>query len=208
MGLEPDIGQAADAKVAEADGGVVSEIVNEIVSSPINIALVLAIIFLIYKIVVGRRESNSEPLPPQPPPLPKLKKRDMVLQELLKYDGKQPDGRVLVAINGKIFDVTRGKRFYGPGGPYSTFAGHDASRALAFFQADLVKEEYDDLSDLDSRQMESVREWEEQFTDKYDFVGRLLKPGEEPTSYSDEEDGDQTDEPQSASTATTDKKDE
>lgn len=115
MGLEPDIGQAADAKVAEGDGGMLSEIVNEIVSSPINIALVLAIIFLIYKIVVGRRESNSDPLPPQPPPLPKLKKRDMILQDLLKYDGKQPDGRVLVAINGKIFDVTRGKRFYGPG---------------------------------------------------------------------------------------------
>lgn len=32
-------------------------------------------------------------------------------------------------------------------------------------------------------------------TDKYDFVGRLLKPGEEPTSYSDEEEGEQTDEP-------------
>lgn len=115
------------------------------------------------------------------------------------------------------------------GGPYSTFAGHDASRALAFFQADLVKEVYDDLSDLDSRQMESVREWEEQFTgtvcpifcidmlktsyminqmkkrtcnditfyaDKYDFVGRLLKPGEEPTNYSDEEEGEQADESQ------------
>lgn len=47
------------------------------------------------------------------------------------------------------------------------------------------------------------------FSDKYDFVGRLLKPGEEPTSYSDDEDGEQTDEPQqSASTANTDKKDD
>jgi membrane-associated progesterone receptor component len=25
------------------------------------------------------------------------------------------------------------------------------------------------------------------FADKYDYVGRLLKPGEEPTNYSDEE---------------------
>jgi len=52
------------------------------------------------------------------------------------------------------------------GGPYSSFAGHDASRALAMFQTDLVKEEYDDLSDLDSRQMESVREWEAQLQGK------------------------------------------
>jgi membrane-associated progesterone receptor component len=26
------------------------------------------------------------------------------------------------------------------------------------------------------------------FTEKYDYVGRLLKPGEKPTNYSDEED--------------------
>lgn len=26
------------------------------------------------------------------------------------------------------------------------------------------------------------------FLEKYDFVGRLLKPGEQPTNYSDEED--------------------
>lgn len=54
------------------------------------------------------------------------------------------------------------------GGPYSSFAGHDASRALAMFQTDLVKEEYDDLSDLDSAQMESVREWGEQLAGKND----------------------------------------
>lgn len=71
-------------------------------------------------------------------------------------------------------------------------------------------EEYDDLSDLDTMEMDSVREWEMQFkgnllkllpieneltftksfvfTEKYEYVGRLLRPGEEPTSYSDEED--------------------
>lgn len=36
--------------------------------------------------------------------------------------------------------------------------------------------------------MESVREWEMQFKEKYDYVGRLLKPGEEPSEYTDEED--------------------
>jgi len=54
------------------------------------------------------------------------------------------------------------------GGPYSSFAGHDASRALAMFQTDLVKDEHDDLSDLNSMQMESVREWEAQ------LAGNLL----------------------------------
>ena len=50
-------------------------------------------------------------------------------------------------------------------GPYGIFAGHDASRALATFSLgeDALKAEYDDLSDLNSMQMESVREWEMQF---------------------------------------------
>ena len=51
-------------------------------------------------------------------------------------------------------------------GPYGVFAGHDASRALASFSLDKdsLKEGYDDLSDLNAEQMESVKEWEMQFT--------------------------------------------
>lgn len=74
------------------------------------------------------------------------------------------------------------------GGPYSGFAGRDASRGLATFSVSAINEEYDDLSDLKPSEMEQVREWELQFSEKYTYVGKLLKPGEQPTSYSDEED--------------------
>ncbi|NEU33395.1 hypothetical protein GN156_22155, partial [bacterium LRH843] len=70
---------------------------------------------------------------------------------------------------------------------YSAFAGRDASRGLATFNVSVSKEGYDDLSDLDPRQMEEVREWAIQFHEKYIYVGKLLKPGEVPTNYSDEE---------------------
>lgn len=52
------------------------------------------------------------------------------------------------------------------GGPYGVFAGRDASRGLATFSLteEAIKDEYDDLSDLTSMQMDSVREWEMQFT--------------------------------------------
>lgn len=52
------------------------------------------------------------------------------------------------------------------GGPYAAFGGRDASRGLATFSVVPGKDDYDDLSDLNTDEMNSVREWEEQFKGK------------------------------------------
>jgi len=39
--------------------------------------------------------------------------------------------KILLAINGQVFDVSSGRNFYGPNGPYGNFAGRDASRGMA-----------------------------------------------------------------------------
>lgn len=51
------------------------------------------------------------------------------------------------------------------GGAYSIFAGRDASRGLATFALDssAVKDTYDDLTDLSTSQMDTVKDWEQQF---------------------------------------------
>lgn len=83
--------------------------------SPVNVVLLIFIVYLLYKIVKSHMESGDDiPYPPSPPPLAKLRK-DMTVAELNQYDGTNEEGRVLLAVNGIIFDVTRGKRFYGPG---------------------------------------------------------------------------------------------
>lgn len=174
-----------------SEESLLSSLFTEIFTSPLNLFLLGVCALLIYKIF-RPSDGIGAASGPVEPPVPKMKRQDMTLEQLKQYDGSGEHGRVCVAVNGKIFDVTRGKKFYGPGGPYAAFAGRDATRALATFSVNDVKEEYDDLSDLSSMQMDSVREWEMQFTEKYDYIGKFLKAGEQPTEYSDEEDAKDT----------------
>lgn len=50
--------------------------------------------------------------------------------ELSEFDGRK-NKRILMGIRGRVYDVTAGSHFYGPGGPYGNFAGRDASRGLS-----------------------------------------------------------------------------
>lgn len=81
-------------------------------SSPVQILGLLIIVFIIRKLVQSR--FRKPPPPPREKPLEPMKKRDFTPQELLEYDGVKQK-RVLLAVNFKVFDVTRGKDFYGPG---------------------------------------------------------------------------------------------
>jgi len=60
-----------------------------------------------------------------------------------------------------------------PGGPYEAFGGRDASRALARFAVDAATDKYDDLSDLNTTEMNSIKEWEEQFKGEQISVFRI-----------------------------------
>ncbi|TVY56119.1 Damage response protein, partial [Lachnellula suecica] len=92
---------------------------------------------------------------------------------------------IYFAVRGKVFDVSPGRNFYGPGGPYENFAGRDASRGLACgsFDEDMLTKDLqgplDTLEGLGAEEMEALRGWEERFEEKYLVVGRLVAVGDE-----------------------------
>ncbi|PON68361.1 Cytochrome b5-like heme/steroid binding domain containing protein [Trema orientale] len=97
---------------------------------------------------------------------------ELTAQELIQYNGTDPSKPIYVAVKGRIFDVTDGKSFYGPGGPYSMFAGKDASRALAKMSKNLedVSPSIDDLSE---KEIGVLNDWEKKFEAKYPVIGRV-----------------------------------
>ena len=103
---------------------------------------------------------------------------------LKPFNGKN-DMPVYLAVRGQVFDVSPGRNFYGPGGPYENFAGRDASRGLACgsFDEDMLTENLkgplDDLKDLDKEQLEAMHGWEERFKEKYLVVGKLVAVDDE-----------------------------
>lgn len=104
--------------------------------------------------------------------------QDFTPYKLSKFNG-QDDPHVLIAVKGKVYDVTTGKGYYGPGGPYENFAGRDASRGLAkhSFDPDMLTpldKPIDTLKDLNAEEFEALDKWAEFFGEKYVFCGKLV----------------------------------
>ncbi|XP_031503092.1 membrane steroid-binding protein 1-like [Nymphaea colorata] len=145
--------------------------------SPAAFFTILALAVAFYHVVSGlfaspapppRARAMEEELPPP------VQLGEVTAEELRAYDGSDPKKPLLMAIKGQIYDVSRSRMFYGPGGPYALFAGKDASRALAkmsFEEQDLTG----DLEGLGPFELDALQDWEYKFMSKYVKVGTIKK---------------------------------
>ncbi|XP_052612153.1 neuferricin isoform X5 [Peromyscus californicus insignis] len=99
--------------------------------------------------------------------------RLFVPEELARYRGGPGDPGLYLALLGRVYDVSSGRRHYEPGAHYSGFAGRDASRAFVtgdFSEAGLV----DDVTGLSSSEILILQNWISFYEKNYVFVGRLV----------------------------------
>ena len=94
-------------------------------------------------------------------------------EELAPYDGSQDeDGPILLAADGLVFNVYKGRNFYLPGCEYHIFAGRDATRLLA--RNKLEEETEEELQKpLSIADRAFLATWIYTFKGKYDIVGKL-----------------------------------
>lgn len=105
------------------------------------------------------------------------------LDRLRDFNG-QNNKPIYVCILGRVFDMSSKPQFYGPGGSYGIFAGHDASRCLATMRYEchtcpcvlislsLSAEDLDKpVADLDQAQKATLNQWSTKYTELYPVVG-------------------------------------
>ena len=94
-------------------------------------------------------------------------------EELKAYDGTQDEnGPILMAADGLVFNVYKGRHFYGPGGEYHIFAGRDATRLLARTKVEEETEE-EAQRPLSIGERAALAGWMYTIKGKYEIVGKL-----------------------------------
>jgi membrane-associated progesterone receptor component len=119
-------------------------------------------------------------LAPRPPPLSLEEEAgkcgDITPDQLAKHTGADPFKPIYLAIRGTVYDVSKGRAFYGPGGGYAALAGTECARALA--KMSLKPEDLDcaDLGDCSPSQLATLEEWEAKLKAKYPVAGQVVAP--------------------------------
>lgn len=109
----------------------------------------------------SRKKSDSAEELPQ--------KEVWTIEELAEYNGQSESRPILMGIEGKVYDVTKGREYYGKDGGYRNLAGRDATRLLA--KNSLAPEKDDESVPLTDAEKQQLVQWQEFFNGKYPVVG-------------------------------------
>jgi len=125
-------------------------------------------------------EEEGEPEPP----------RNFTAKQLRHFDGTKDEKTdeekpVYLSVSGTVFDVSKGRDFYGPGGPYEQFAGRECGVALATMSFDeTLLDNVEACKELGVGDKAELDNWKEKFEHYrcYPIMGRLVPDAKLPPS--------------------------
>ncbi|CAJ1965225.1 unnamed protein product [Cylindrotheca closterium] len=124
-----------------------------------SISLVIGIL---YFTIIGRSGASE--------------RRLVTLEELETKNGEN-GSLIWLSILGKVYDVTEGKEYYGPGQSYNSLTAADTT--VPFVSGTFTKEEAKkDPVELSDSDLTGILEWQKFYSesDKYHLVGKLVDP--------------------------------
>jgi membrane-associated progesterone receptor component len=143
------------------------------ISSPTNIVLFIILVYLTYVRLRPRGIPPPSVISDEP-----IVFMYYIPVELAEFDGRK-NKRILMGVRGRVYDVSSGAHFYGPGGPYGNFAGRDASRGLSKgsfddgtrdtgmeLRVDMITpldQPMDALADMTPEEAKALEDWEDHF---------------------------------------------
>merc|ERR1712157_140587 len=92
-------------------------------------------------------------------------RRLITIEELSKNTGGGEDDEIYkdspiwLSVMGQVYDVTKGRRFYGPKSGYSFFAGKDASASFATGEFNEEGLKYDLVKSVTKKQIKEIEHW-------------------------------------------------
>ena len=96
----------------------------------------------------------------------------------LREFGDGRNDRLLIGLFGRIYDVSSGKKFYGPNGRYKGFAGRDVSFALSSgcIESSCLGVQRLHQHNFTDKEIAEGKRWLSFFEthDKYSYVGKLI----------------------------------
>ncbi|KAJ8392975.1 hypothetical protein AAFF_G00068790 [Aldrovandia affinis] len=96
-------------------------------------------------------------------------------EDLEKYNGHQEGQPIYMAVKGVVFDVTKGKEFYGIDAPYNALVGRDSTRAVAKMSLD-PEDLTHDTTGLTEEQLQSLESvFSGTYKAKYPIVGYMYR---------------------------------
>lgn len=75
-------------------------------------------------------------------PIPQGKPRSFTASQLAQFNGNNPNEPIYLALDGFVYDVTKGREFYRSGGPYHYLAGKDSTTELRIAGGGIIKRKY------------------------------------------------------------------
>ncbi|KAG2424512.1 hypothetical protein HXX76_014393 [Chlamydomonas incerta] len=137
-----------------------------------ELTTILALLAVVLLVAVIITSTSKRAPPPKPEP---YKLGDVTLEALRYYNGYDWTKPALVAIKGKVYDVSNKYEIYGPGKPSNAFAGREVARALALGSSD-EKDFTDDLAGLTPEQLQRLEGAIQEFAASHDVVGQVVPP--------------------------------